>query len=473
MAFVKSVARVHVDNSGTWIEVPVLVSEAGILMPLLDYCVSSNRSISWMNKLIGAVGLFLEFLAANPNENEHWRLFRNFASKLYLGTFDTDSGLDPSYLCWEPRQAKAARDIQYLLTSFFDWLGETNVSAAKLNPRYAGTDFDRRIDQMAYLYRRNKAFLGHTWTTNPRKEDQKNGRLTRSRLEPKTADRCPPEFPAARFEELIFKGFRVGGKFDYRGMLITLLMHGAGFRACEPFHLYMCDVGISDDETPSALVRIHHPEFGVAPDDWLDEKGRARHGNRRAYLAARWGLSMRTRANGRTAAGWKDPLLDGDYYMRAWWFEPIYGVWFLKIWERYIKQAAKTDRDNPYAFVNLNRAPIGSLYKVSTFRTAHKAAVLRIGLPYGKEHGTTEHGHRHAYAQALRRGGVDPVFIRKFLHHKSIDSQAVYTAPTVEESLMALISATNQLRNIGHESISQSILSAAWAEDEYALTRSR
>lgn len=82
MAFVKSVARVHVDNSGTWIEVPVLVSEAGILMPLLDYCVSSNRSISWMNKLIGAVGLFLEFLAANPNENEHWRLFRNFASKL-------------------------------------------------------------------------------------------------------------------------------------------------------------------------------------------------------------------------------------------------------------------------------------------------------------------------------------------------------------------------------------------------------
>jgi hypothetical protein len=76
----------------------------------------------------------------------------------------------------------------------------------------------------------------------------------------------PPEFPDDRFEELLFKGFCVGGRLDYRGILITILLHCAGFRDCEPFHLYLSDVQFDPDDRESALVRIHHPEFGAAPE---------------------------------------------------------------------------------------------------------------------------------------------------------------------------------------------------------------
>lgn len=63
-------------------------------------------------------------------------------------------------------------------------------------------------------------------------------------------------------------------------MLITLLLHGAGFRESEPFHLYISDV-FPDPSNPSqAKVLIHHPSHGGAPADWRDEKGKPRKGNR-------------------------------------------------------------------------------------------------------------------------------------------------------------------------------------------------
>jgi hypothetical protein len=332
MPTVASIARVYTDATGAYVELPVLLTAFGPLTPLLDYCVSRqhDRSISWMKKLVQAVGLFLDYIDVNPDESDHWLLYRNFAQKLYAGTFNVETGLDPSYLCWNVRDWKSSNAIQIQLTEFFDWLGQINTSASLLNPRYEGSINDRRLDYAAYIYRRNKAFLGHVWAINPRSERMKSF-LTRPK--PRLISQCyePPEFPSEKFEELLFKGFCVGGRYDYRGMLITLLLHGAGFRDCEPFHLYFCDVHRDPIEQGSALVLIHHPEMGVAPDDWLDEKGRPKHGTRRSYLANKWGLPSRTLLTGRQAAGWKNPKLDGDYYMRAWWYEPIYGKLFLQL----------------------------------------------------------------------------------------------------------------------------------------------
>lgn len=446
MTHVVVAARVYVDSSGAFAEIPALVTPDGPLIPLLDYCLHHHhdRSHSWMRKLIHAVGLLLDYIEVNPSEEESWRLFRNFAQRLYTGTFDIKAGIDPSNLCWEPKSWQTAAYTVRLLSEFFDWLGATNPSAKHINPRYSCNAYGRRIDEAAYLYRRSKAFLGHTWAENPGQTDE--GRLTRSKRLPRVAKGEPPEFPHERFEDLLFKGFRVGGKYDYRGMLITLLMHGAGFRVSEPFHLYVSDVHPDPADPSSALVLIHHPSAGAAPEDWRSTLGKPIRGNRAAYLASKWAMTPRTQLMGRDHAGWKNPLLDGEYYMRAWWFCPAYGKWFLQLWQSYMREVAMADRNHPFAFINLDREPVGDMYCIEVFTKAHAAAVRRIGLEYGKNFGTTPHGHRHSYAQRLRRSDVDKIDRKRFLHHCSLDSQEPYTEPTTAESIATLQVASRRMR---------------------------
>jgi site-specific recombinase XerD len=397
-----------------------------------------------MRKLIHAVSLLLDYIEANPNEDQAWLVFRNFAQRLYTGTFDIHSGIDPSSLCWSPKGWQSASYIIRLLSDFFDWLGETNPSAEAINPKYAGNAYDRRLDEAAYLYRRNKAFLGHTWAENPGHADM--GRLTRNVRQPRVTKSEPPEFPHERFEDLLYKGFKVGGKYDYRGMLITLLMHGGGFRVSEPFHLFVADVHPDPADPTSALALIHHPSAGAAPPDWRNSLGKPMQGNRTAYLAAKWAMTPRTMLIGRDHAGWKNPLLDGEYFMRAWWFDPVYGKWFLQLWRNYMREVALIDRSHPYAFINLDRGTVGDMYCVESFTKAHEAAVRRIGLEYGKQFGTTPHGHRHSYAQRLRRNGVDKLNVKRFLHHCALESQDPYTQPTTAESITALYEASNRMR---------------------------
>jgi site-specific recombinase XerD len=443
MPFVTVTARIHTDSTGAYLELPVILTTAGPLIPLLDYCVTRHdRSISWMKKLVSAVSLFLDYLEVNPSEPEMWRLFRNFAQRLYAGSFDIDTGLDPSGLCWQPLPQSTASYIVIQISDFFEWLGNVNPSSAKLNPRYQSGSYDQRIHQMAYLYRRSKAFLGHTWIMNAKSDE---GRFTRIKRAPKIAKRQPPEFPDERLEELLFKGFQLGGNFDYRGMLITLLMHGAGFRVSETFHLYVADVAPHPLDETTALVYIHHPSLGIAPDQWRNKNGK--ESNRQEYLATCWGMKPRTELMGNAGAGWKNPLLDGKHYMRASWFDPIYGKWFLQLWGLYMRQVAMINRNHPFAFVNLHREPIGAIYTMDSFRKAHRAAVLRIGLPYGKSYGTTDHGHRHSYAQRLRRGGIEPFMLQEFMHHRSIDSQEIYTRPTWAESIEALEAAAQHMQS--------------------------
>ena len=439
-------AKVYTDSSGASSELPALITASGPLMPLLDYCLHHHhdRSQSWMRKLIHAVGLFLDYIEVNPYEEETWRLFRNFAQRLYTGTFDVKTGIDPSNLCWLPKGWQSGGRTIRLLSEFFDWLGVTNQSAMSINPRYTGNAADLRIDEAAYLYRRNKVFLGHIWAENPGPEDV--GQLTRGRRLPRVSKGEPPEFPHQRFEELLFKGFKVGGNFDYRGMLLTLLMHGAGFRVSEPFHLYIGDVRPDPADTSSALVMIHHPSAGTAPEDWRNALGKPMQGNRTAYLTSKWAMSPRTMLIGRNHAGWKNPLLDGDYYMRAWWFDPVYGKWFLQLWQCYMREVAMIDRNHPFAFVNLDREPIGDMYCIDSFTKAHEAAVRRIRLDYGKSHGTTPHGHRHSYAQRLRRSGVEKLNVKRFMHHCALESQEPYTQPTTAESLTALQVAAQRMK---------------------------
>ncbi|WP_250518809.1 gamma-mobile-trio recombinase GmtY [Caballeronia sp. ATUFL_M1_KS5A] len=440
-------AKVLTDETSVYTEIPALLTASGVLEPLVDYFLhrSHDRSLEWMRKVTRSIRLFLEYIQVNPSERDPHRLFQNFARRLYTGTFDRETGLDATGLCWLPRSPNDAARIIIHLSDFFNWLGEIRPEASMVNPRYAGSAFDQQTDEAAYQYRRSKAFLGHIWASNP--STRYSAYRLRYRRLPKIAQGEPPAFPEHHFEALLFKGFRHGGQYDYRGILITLLLHGAGFRESEPFHIYVQDV-FSDLQSPrQAKVLIHHPRYGAAPADWCDETGRSRKSNRADYLGQRFGLVPRTDLLDRRHAGWKGGMHDAPFYKQAYWFVPQYGEWFLELWHCYLKQVARFERDHPFAFINLKREPYGAMYTLTQYNKAHAAACKRIGLEVGKALGTTPHGHRHAYGQRLKRAGVEKSLIRRFMHHSCIESQEIYTRAGLREIRDALDAAVKRLQS--------------------------
>ena len=80
------------------------------------------------------------------------------------------------------------------------------------------------------------------------------------------------------------------------------------------------------------------------------------------------------------------------------------------------------------------------------FRKAHKLAIERIGLEYGKLQGTTPHGHRHAYGQRLAGNGADPLLIKNAMHHASIISSQTYTEPSAIQIRRSLCNVELQLQ---------------------------
>lgn len=431
MQFVQTKAKIITDVTGVNTELPVLLTPDGVLEPLVDYLLAHShvRSPSWMRKVLLATRLFLQYGAANANYagQPPAAMFQQFVQRLYSGTIGAD-GLDPSGLFWEPLSAENARTLIRCLTDFSDWLSKDRGTVA-LNPRNSTSAHDRMLEMLAAEYRRNQSFLGHV----QEKSTVPYARQIQTTKAPKIDEESAIAFPDEHFSRFVTVGFSSAGISNLRDILITLLMHGAGFRLSECFHLWIHDV-TEDPRDPSlAAVRIHHPQLGSAPLDWLDERGQVRRVNREAYLNGRYAFAPRNKVLGNKHAGWKNPMLDGKHFMQAYWFPADYGRLFLTLWRKYLRQIIPLARPHPYAFVNLSGSHAGGMYCLDTFQEAHKRAILRCGLAAEKEDGTTPHGHRHSYGRALRRAGVHPRMIQKALHHKALSSQAVYTAPTMDE----------------------------------------
>ncbi|WP_311197566.1 gamma-mobile-trio recombinase GmtY [Rugamonas brunnea] len=442
VAFVVVRGQVVSDNTGASVELPIILSKDGPILPLIDYCLTVRRSLAWRLKLVRAVKLFLEYLEVNAVEGEKdWRLFRNFANALNLGTADTLTGIDPGGLYWKRMRPEDSNYIITLLSDFFEWLGKgDNPRALKFNPQYAGNQYDQKIDQQAYLYRRNSAFLGHTWSGMP----SRPGRVVRRERESKVPMAQPPAFPEDRIEELLFKGFKVAGSYNWRDMAITCLLLGGGLRVSEPFHLYVSDVQPHWDDPAVAFVAIHHPSDGFAPNDWRGSNGK--RGTRSEYLAAEFGLRPRHITGGKQHAGWKNPALDDRWFMQVHWFpKEKYGTLFLDIWKRYLEQLVRIERSHPFAWVNLSRGDPGGIYTISSYCKHLQRAVERIGLEYGKRYGTTAHGPRHAFGRRARQGGVGEVILQHAMHHCSPESQKVYTQPELSEVTSALERAAQKI----------------------------
>lgn len=77
------------DNTGIHEEIPVILTEFGPLQPLIRYLLKDRHvsSGSSTNKLVQAVGLLIDYMAANHSafDNPH-DLFNTFVQRLYSGT---------------------------------------------------------------------------------------------------------------------------------------------------------------------------------------------------------------------------------------------------------------------------------------------------------------------------------------------------------------------------------------------------
>lgn len=462
MDFVQVRAKVVTDSTGAVAEIPVLLSSEGPLEPLVDYFLwrRHDRSVAWMRKVTQAVSLLLAYAKANGTDFKNSReLFRNFVQRLYSGSFGED-GRDPSGLYWFPMRAKPAAMLVACLTDFSDWLAERQ-GTAPLNASRMASGYDEILALAASEQRRSRAFLGHTWRTPEPQSGVLRVRSTLPRRGVVFADvEAAIAFPEQHFTDLLLRGFVRRGyghdpdpcvRLNLRDCLIALLMHGAGLRVSECFHLWVHDVQPDPHDPTLALVRIHHPCEGNAPEDWFDERGQVIRCNRAAYLAGRYARRPRNELLGAEAAGWKNPALDGRYFMQAFWFPTDLGRLFLQLWKRYLRQLVQIERAHPYAFVVLSGPGTGRVYCVENYKQAHRRAVERIGLAVSRFDGTIPHGHRHAYGRRLARAGIDPVVRKKALHHKGLGSQAVYTAPNMAEVTRTLNAATGKLDELASE----------------------
>lgn len=447
-------ASVYRDASGVTTEIPVLITEDGPLESLVTYLLdrAHARSFSWMQKLVQAVGLLLDYMTVNQDYySEPKDLFKGFLQRLYSGTIGED-GKDPSGLYWLPKSDRVVNQLAGQLSAFSDWMA-SELGAKPLNPWREATTHEERLNWAAFHQKNNHAFLGHVWQRDKVSEAARCARDVLLKRNPRTSKETPKYFPDDRIFDLLCTGFarsraKRGGRIDeqlnLRNVLITMLMHFGGLRLSEPFHLFVHDVLPNPLYPDIAMVRVYHPCDGLAPDDWFDARGKHIRCNREAYLRGKYGIRPRMQyfPSDQLHAGWKGNALDSDAnFMHVHWFPSWSGKLFLKLWNVYLIERALHGCDHPFAFASESGGP----YSLDSFQEAHGVAVRRIGLTPAKALGTTPHGHRHAFGHRLADSDIDPIIRKKALHHRSMESQAVYTEPAFDKVTELLNAATATL----------------------------
>ncbi|MFW9087676.1 gamma-mobile-trio recombinase GmtY [Pseudomonas sp. P2758] len=438
MVTVEIAAKVVIDDSGIQSEVPVLLASGGVVLPLLKYILSHqhDRSLSWQRMVLRAARLLIDYMSVNESSFvDPKSLFQAFATRLYTGTIG-DDGTDPSGLYWSPAsRALAGRHI-VALRGLTDYLAE-EYGAVHLNPLVRASTHDQRLMYAAWHRRTHHDFLGHI-------QDKTAGSTAMFARNIRGAQRLSKldddaiAFPERLFESLFLDGF--GSAKDrrcaVRDQLILLLMHGGSLRESEPLHLWVQDVHIDPANDANAQVRIYHPEDGRAPDGWKSRTGKS---NRSAYLREVYALTPRTKLSGTQHVGWKSRVVDHpDHFMQVHWFPHEFGILFLKLWREHLLYLASVERHHPYAFVSYEKSVVGEPYKLGAFNENYANALARIGFSTSKVEGLSPHAHRHAYGRRMRRAGLDPMTIKKAMHHSSLESQLPYTSLGLAEVTTAL-----------------------------------
>lgn len=446
MASVSVVAKIVEDNTGVASELPLLITEEGELSPLTDYLLylhANGRSKSTLEKTVRAVAMLLDYMEANADAfTDPEKLFQAFVRRLYSWTA-SEAGLDPSGLYWVPASEATVRERIIALTGFTEWLADKQ-GTKPLNPLRKATPHEERLNYAAWFRRNQNDFLGHikdkSISTTVKRARSIKGRTPLAKTEDDAIS-----FPNAKFEAFFTQG--IGGAKDprvaLRDKLILLLMHGAGLRISEAMLLWVTDVFENPADPSQALVRIYSEREGVAPEGWKSRKGER---TRKVYLKEKYGRIPRCEMKGTQYLGWKAKLVDDkDGYLIAQWFPVDFGRVFMALWKTHLKYRATADAHHPYAFISFDSKAFGNPYTINAFNQNYAAGLRRIGLEPNKAEGLDPHGHRHNYGRRLTQAGIDPLIRKKCLHHKSLESQTVYTLPGNQDVSNMLSAASEQL----------------------------
>ncbi|ASG04037.1 gamma-mobile-trio recombinase GmtY [Vibrio anguillarum] len=444
-AIVKVKAQIKIDHSGLMLNIPVLVTEQGAFEPLLDYVISQShiKSLPWMNRVVFACQLLLEYMEANRGLfSEPSLLFQSFVQRLSSGTIDKE-GFDSSGLFWLPRSVANVNQLLSALNGLTDWLS-IHKSTHSLNEFEQASSHQERLNYAAWHKRNQHNFLGHI-KKNALPELLKRVRKVRGKK-----DVIKVDGDAISFPEQLFKSFFIDGvgsardsRVAIRDQLILLLMHGAGVRESDALHLWVDDVFLDPINTVSVIVRLYHPEDGKAPNHWV---GRKRQSTRSAYLAEKYHLTARNKLTGTARVGWKTKVVDhDDNYIQLHWFPSYYGEVFAYLWRQYLMALLPLQRNHPYAFVSFARKQLGGALTLNAFNQSYSAAMARVNQVASKPEGRSPHAHRHAYGRRMSNAGIDVRFIKKALHHSSLLSQSIYTQPGVRDVTLACERATQKL----------------------------
>ena len=442
--------KVQIDHHDLPLEMKAIVVTDGLLMSHLKYLIqnkNSGRRNGWITKSIQAIGLLIDYTVTNKAnfKNPH-DLFMSFSVRMHSGTISKD-GSDPSMLRWEPRSTNSANELIRHVTNYSKWLfDETGDINLLLNPKREATESEKLVNLAAYNHKMNNSFLKHTYSDSQKDEAVNTVNAFKPIKELPTFEDPKKPFDENKIWDLIGTGFLKKGvspnapteeKYNLANILITMLMHFGGLRACEPFHLYKDDIIPNDG---FEQIRVFHPTQGAAPD-WYRKKTNQPNCNRSMFLLQKFGLSDRWEAREGSAyhAGWKNPPVSrtGKYFPVFLFGERGVRELFYKLFQIYLftqRVDPLPGREHPFLFTNGNGDPLS----MGDFQEAHRNAVVKIGMSPYFEHGGTRHCHRYSYAHRIAdlkdKGlGIDEMIIKGVMHHKSIKSQEVYTAPHTQK----------------------------------------
>ncbi|WP_447747712.1 gamma-mobile-trio recombinase GmtY [Pseudomonas nicosulfuronedens] len=438
MAYVLKVkARYRDDSTGRVLRLPALLTENGLLLSHLRYLAgSSGRGQSWRERSTFAVMTLLRYINANVGIfTKTTELLRSFDAALRGGTINPATLEDPSGLYWSARTTADANNLIYLITMYTDWLArQSEYATQRANPFRLATNAEQRLNWCAYFQKHEQVFLNHL----PGSEEEKKrtryvrtiGRVKESSVYLEEMKRFPEENILKLLDEGFIRAENNSDldpdmRADWKGRALTLLMHYGGIRKSEAFHLYLTDIDI-DPVRLEAIVRIFHPSEGASPEDGYI--------SRKDYLAKRFNRVPRNEylKSERLHAGWKAPVLSSsEKFFKVEFYPPSKATEFLYVFKKYLihQRVEPVNLDHPYAFTN----SIGQPETIKNFQRLHRDAVRRIGLEHSKRLGTSEHGHRHAYAYRMHEAGFSGVAIQKSLRQRSYESHFVYIQPTRKE----------------------------------------
>ena len=430
----RTVLKIKVDYQSPTrlhkMRLPALVTSQGILISLLEYLSEKKRSNSWRKKVTAAVAMLLDYIALSGiSFSSPTILLKSFRNALTNGTIDLDLE-DPTGLYWPNRRHEYADDIVVLLTAYADWLAkQPGHSGIIMNPIREATTHEEKLNWCAYHHRQDGKLLNHLTSEHDRNSNHFTREVSRDKSSAIILDEAK-RFPREYYNKLLDEGFIIASsrsqekhaRTDYKSQAMTILMNAGGLRKSELFHIYLDDIEI-DTTRNEAIVRVHHPAYGTAP------KG---YSNRKDYLNRKFRMKPRNEYLEEEAlhAGWKAPTTNQQMFFAVEFYPPSKAQEFLLAFHNYLLyQRVDAKGRHPFAFTNSNGRP----ETINNFQRLHTAAVRRIGLPCSKYHGTTEHGHRHAYGYRLAENGFIQSDIMHAMHHAHPDSCLVYIQRTAKD----------------------------------------